>query len=130
LESTEEQIADPGFWNSQETSQRVMQERKRLEKAVAEDAEVRGLTEEIETLFELGREGEAVVGEIAQELKKLAARLEVLEAWHAAEWGERPPKRDFDRASGRGRDGEPGLGSRCCCGCFCGGRSGTVSVVR
>jgi peptide chain release factor 2 len=79
LESTEEQIADPGFWNSPETSQRVMQERKRLEKAVSDDFEVLGLTEEIETLFELGREGEAVSGEIAQELKKLAARLEVLE---------------------------------------------------
>ena len=79
MESTEEQIADPGFWNSQETSQRVMQERKRLEKAVAEDAEVLGLTEEIETLFELGREGESVAAEIAQELKKLGARLEVLE---------------------------------------------------
>ncbi|MFN9085677.1 MAG: PCRF domain-containing protein, partial [Acidobacteriota bacterium] len=79
MESTEEQIADPGFWNSPETSQRVMQERKRLEKAVSDDFEVLGLTEEIETLFELGREGEAVSGEIAQELKKLAARLDELE---------------------------------------------------
>lgn len=79
LESTEDVISAPDFWNSPEHSQKVMQERKRLEKAVAEDTEVLGMTDEIDTLFELGREGESVVGELKEALARLTARLEVLE---------------------------------------------------
>jgi len=56
-----------------------MQDRKRLEKAVADDEEVSGMTEELDTFFELGREGEAVNDDIAAGLKKLEARLETLE---------------------------------------------------
>lgn len=56
-----------------------MQDRKRLENAINEDAEVAGMTEELDTFFELGREGEAVTAEIDAGLKKLTARLEVLE---------------------------------------------------
>jgi peptide chain release factor 2 len=56
-----------------------MQDRKRLENALNADAEVAGMTEELDTFFELGREGEAVTGEIAAGLKKLTARLEELE---------------------------------------------------
>ena len=79
LESTEEVVAAPGFWNNPENSQRVMQERKRLEKAVAEDGEVLGMTDELDTLFELGREGEVVGSEIAAGLERLTARLGQLE---------------------------------------------------
>jgi len=56
-----------------------MQDRKRLEKAINEDAEVSSMAEELDTFFELGREGEAVTHEIIAGLKKLTARLEVLE---------------------------------------------------
>lgn len=56
-----------------------MQERKRLEKSIGEDAEVSGMIEELDTFFELAREGEGVHDEIASGLKKLTARLEVLE---------------------------------------------------
>jgi peptide chain release factor 2 len=56
-----------------------MQDRKRLEKSLEEDSEVVGLTDELDTLFELGREGEAVAPEISGGLKKLSARLEELE---------------------------------------------------
>ena len=64
LESTEDVISAADFWNSPENSQRVMQERKRLEKAISEDSEVLGMTDEIDTLFELGREGETVVPDL------------------------------------------------------------------
>lgn len=56
-----------------------MQDRKRLEKSIAEDSEVAGMVEEIDTFFELGREGEDVTGEIASGMKRLGARLEQLE---------------------------------------------------
>jgi len=56
-----------------------MQDRKRLEKSIGDDAEVKGMIEEVDTLFELGREGEAVNGDLEATLKKLTARLEVLE---------------------------------------------------
>ncbi|MBM3763924.1 MAG: peptide chain release factor 2 [Acidobacteria bacterium] len=79
LAKTEDLIASPNFWNEQERSQKVMQDRKRLEKSIGDDAEVKGMIEEVDTLFELGREGEAVNGDLETTLKKLTARLEVLE---------------------------------------------------
>ncbi|MBM3754119.1 MAG: peptide chain release factor 2 [Acidobacteria bacterium] len=79
LAKTEDLIASPNFWNEQERSQKVMQDRKRLEKSIGDDAEVKGMIEEVDTLFELGREGEAVNGDLEATLKKLTARLEVLE---------------------------------------------------
>jgi len=56
-----------------------MQDRKRLQEAITNDAFIRSMTSDVETLFELSREGEAVVGEIQQELKRLRARLSELE---------------------------------------------------
>jgi peptide chain release factor 2 len=56
-----------------------MQERKKLEKSIGEDAEVAGMTEELDTFLELMREGEPVGEEIVAGLKKLTARLEALE---------------------------------------------------
>ena len=37
-----------------------MQDRKRLEEAIENDKQVSGMTDDIDTLFELAREGEAV----------------------------------------------------------------------
>jgi peptide chain release factor 2 len=56
-----------------------MQERKRLEQAVADEAEVARLTSDLDTLFELGREGENVTAELDQEIQLFSERLEVLE---------------------------------------------------
>jgi peptide chain release factor 2 len=56
-----------------------MQERKRLEEAVANDERVRSLTDDLDTLFELAREGEDVTGDIVRELKPYASLLEKLE---------------------------------------------------
>ncbi|MBI2689135.1 MAG: peptide chain release factor 2 [Acidobacteria bacterium] len=79
LAKSEEVISSPDFWNDSERSQKVMQERKRLERSLGEDAEVAGMTEDLDTFFELAREGEAVNDDIGAGLKRLTARLEELE---------------------------------------------------
>ncbi|MGD0300504.1 MAG: peptide chain release factor 2 [Bryobacteraceae bacterium] len=79
LAKTEQQISDPDFWNQPEKSQKIMQDRKRLEQSLAEEAEVARLTSDLDTLFELAREGEDVNGELERELKQFSERLEVLE---------------------------------------------------
>jgi len=56
-----------------------MQERKRLEQALANDAQIAAMTSDLDTLFELFREGETVDGDIERELKQLSERLEKLE---------------------------------------------------
>jgi peptide chain release factor 2 len=79
LAKTEDLIASVDFWNDSERSQKVMQDRKRLEKSIGEDAEVGGMTEELDAYFELAREGEPVLDEIGAGIKRLRARLEELE---------------------------------------------------
>ena len=56
-----------------------MQERKRLEEQIAQDANIAGLTSDLDTLFELGREGENVNGELEREIKSLSTHLASLE---------------------------------------------------
>jgi peptide chain release factor 2 len=56
-----------------------MQERKRLEQSLANEAEVARLTSDLDTLFELGREGEDVAADLNREMKLFSERLEVLE---------------------------------------------------
>ena len=72
-------IAAPDFWSQPEKSQKLMQERKRLEEAVASDAFIRGMTSDLDTLFELSREGEPVAAEIEAEMRKLGSRLAEME---------------------------------------------------
>lgn len=79
LGELEKEISDPEFWNQPEKSQRIMQERKRLEQAIADSASVGSATSDIDTLFELSREGEDVAAEIAREIGVLRQRLEQLE---------------------------------------------------
>jgi peptide chain release factor 2 len=56
-----------------------MQDRKRLEEQIAHDANIAGLTSDLDTLFELGREGENVNGELEREIRSLSTHLEALE---------------------------------------------------
>src|SRR5438045_33239 len=56
-----------------------MQQRKRLEEAIANDERVRALTDDLDTLFELAREGEPVQADIERELKPYGETLEKLE---------------------------------------------------
>ena len=72
-------ISLPDFWNQPEKSQKVMQERKLLETAIQDEAQVAATVSDIDTLFELGREGESVEAELAREMKSLSTRLDDLE---------------------------------------------------
>jgi len=62
-----------------EKGQKVMQQRKRLEQTIADDARVTSLTSDLDTLFELAREGEKVDSEIARDLKSYSEVLEKIE---------------------------------------------------
>jgi peptide chain release factor 2 len=79
LAQTEDAIADSTFWNNPEKSQKIMQDRKRLEEAIRSAESVSRDVSDIDTLFELGREGEAVSSELARELNAFRGRLEELE---------------------------------------------------
>jgi peptide chain release factor 2 len=56
-----------------------MQARKRLEEQIANDERIRSMTDDLDTLFELAREGEKVDADIARDLKPYASLLERLE---------------------------------------------------
>jgi peptide chain release factor 2 len=56
-----------------------MQERKRLEESIVNDERVRAATDDLDTLFELAREGEPVSADIERELKPYSEMLEKLE---------------------------------------------------
>jgi peptide chain release factor 2 len=80
LNELEREISDPEFWSQQpEKSQRIMQERKRLEQAITDSKEIGSATSDLDTLFELSKEGEKVETEIEREIKVLTSRLETLE---------------------------------------------------
>ncbi|MGD0497028.1 MAG: peptide chain release factor 2 [Bryobacteraceae bacterium] len=79
LAQTEERTTALDFWSNPEKSQRVMRERKRLEESIANDARIGALTDDLDTLFELAREGENVHADIERDLKSYAAFLERIE---------------------------------------------------
>jgi peptide chain release factor 2 len=79
LSKLEEEINDPDFWNQPEKSQRIMQQRKRLEEAIQSAKSVSAATSDIDTLFELAREGEAVTADIQREMKTFGSELNRLE---------------------------------------------------
>ncbi|HZS52213.1 MAG TPA: peptide chain release factor 2 [Bryobacterales bacterium] len=79
LAEIEKRIADPAFWSDPEKSQKVMQERKRLEQAVSTDQDLAGRLSDLEALFELAREGEPVEDDIRREMDALGATAERLE---------------------------------------------------
>ena len=81
LKSVEEKVADPGVWADAARSQPLMRERKRLEEQLGYDAELDRRTGDIESYFELMREGEASVEpELKSEIEALAAYTEQLES--------------------------------------------------
>ena len=56
-----------------------MQDRKRLEESIGNDERIRGMTDDLDTLFELAREGEPVQSDIERDMKTYAELLERLE---------------------------------------------------
>ncbi len=81
LNLLEVEIGDPDFWNQPEKSQRVMQQRKRLQEAIESSNLVASATSDIDTLFELAKEGESVNGDLEREMKTLEGKLEQLETF-------------------------------------------------
>ncbi|MDQ2843716.1 MAG: peptide chain release factor 2 [Acidobacteriota bacterium] len=79
LQKLEVAIGDPDFWNQPEKSQRIMQQRKRLEEAIENATSVASAASDLDTLFELAREGEDVNGDIEREMRVFEGRLEQLE---------------------------------------------------
>lgn len=79
VKELEAEIEAPNFWDQPEKSQRVMQQRKRLEESIQSATEVTSVISDIDTLFELGREGEVVTTELEREMKSFESRLEQLE---------------------------------------------------
>jgi peptide chain release factor 2 len=75
----EEQISAPDFWAQPDKSQKILQERKRLEESLKHDSKIAGTGSDIETLFELSREGEDVGAELESELNAFRAQLDELE---------------------------------------------------
>jgi len=56
-----------------------MQDRKRLEEQIAQDARISGQTSDLDTLFELAREGENVTTDLERDMKVLTGELAKLE---------------------------------------------------
>jgi peptide chain release factor 2 len=56
-----------------------MQDRKRIEESIENDARIAGFTDDLDTLFELAREGESVDGDIERELRRFSETLAKLE---------------------------------------------------
>ncbi len=77
LAKIEEQVSAPDFWS--QPSQKLLVQRKRLEETLADEARVAAAISDLDTLFELSREGEDVAGEIQSEITKLSVDLEKLE---------------------------------------------------
>jgi peptide chain release factor 2 len=79
LAEVEKKTSDPNFWSNPEQSQQVMRERKRIEAALANEADLARRMQDIEAYFELAREGESVEQDLRREIDKLRDVLEKLE---------------------------------------------------
>jgi peptide chain release factor 2 len=80
LDATEAIINDPNFWNDPSQSQKIMQQRKRLEEVLGKDSKIAGSVSDIETYLELGHMGEDVATDLAREIKQLRTYLDDLES--------------------------------------------------
>ena len=79
FDKLELEMAQPEFWNNQEASQKILQERKRLEQALTQERAVASTASDIDTLFALAREGEDVIADIGAEMKRFQEKLTQLE---------------------------------------------------
>lgn len=75
----EKQASDPKLWSNPEKSQQVMREKKRLEDALATDADLERRGGDIAAYFELAHEGENVDGDLERELGALEQLVDRLE---------------------------------------------------
>ncbi len=81
LAQVEAKIADPAVWADAARSQPLMRERKRLEEQLGYDAELNRRAGDIESYFELMREGEtSVEDDLRREIESLSTYAEQLES--------------------------------------------------
>src|SRR5262249_50706599 len=81
FDALEQKITSPDFWNQPELSQKIMQDRKKLEQALIDDSQINGMISDLDTLFELATEGEDVNREIQIGINQLSARVNALETF-------------------------------------------------
>ncbi len=79
LEEVEKLISEPDFWNNSEKSQKIMQDRKRLEEAVRDDQLIASMTDDLDTFLELSKEGEDVLSDLNRSFNSLSEHLEKME---------------------------------------------------
>ncbi len=79
LETLEQKIAQPEFWQDPEASQKVLTTRKRLTETLETDEKLGRRLADVETYFELAREGENITSELRGELDKLGHEVDRLE---------------------------------------------------
>jgi len=79
LEQVEAKIAAPAFWSNPAQSQSIMRERKRLEDAIATEAELTHRLADVEAYFDLARGGENVQDDLQRDVTALVARVDELD---------------------------------------------------
>jgi len=79
LAEIEKKLADPNIWDNPEKSQQLMRERKRTEESLASESELARRSGDIQTYFDLAREGEAVTDDLKKEIDGLREVVETLE---------------------------------------------------
>ena len=73
-------ISDPGFWSDQDRSSKTLQQRARLEEALAVDRQMSRQVEDAQALVDLAREGEPVETELKSTLADIRALVEKVES--------------------------------------------------
>ncbi|MGH9356404.1 MAG: peptide chain release factor 2 [Terriglobia bacterium] len=79
LSAIEQQMADGGFWQSPEGSQKVLSSRRRLEEKLEIDKRLVQKLADLDAYFELAREGEDVESDVRQELGSFAEEVDRVE---------------------------------------------------
>src|SRR5687768_16918185 len=65
LDRSEKQISTPGFWDDQETAQKIVQQRSRIEKALERQKSFEAGVSDAEVLFEFAAEDADSAAELA-----------------------------------------------------------------
>jgi peptide chain release factor 2 len=79
LKEIDKQVADPNLWSNPAKSQQIMREKKRLDDALALEADLARRTDDLSAYFELAREGENVAPDLKRELESLRELVDRLE---------------------------------------------------
>ncbi|MGH9788895.1 MAG: peptide chain release factor 2 [Candidatus Acidiferrales bacterium] len=79
LSSLDEKIHRPDLWSNPDEAQRLLQQRKNIERRLETDAQLERDLADLAALLELAHEGESVEAEFAAELDKCRADIDELE---------------------------------------------------